>query len=97
MPLNLQERHQPLRIPAGWSAPEFSFGQIVRWEIPNSFIEPSEAWGEIIGLSWWEEAWVYEVLPSADCPLAVAHPYTWGTGDDIETLPAHRLTLMADW
>jgi hypothetical protein len=41
--------------------------------------------------------WVYEVLPSADCPLAVAHPYTWGTGDDIETLPAHRLTLMADW
>jgi hypothetical protein len=97
MPLNLQERHQSLTIPTGWSAPEFFFGQIVRWEIPNSLIEPSSAWGEIIGLSWWQDDWVYEVLPSADCPLAVAHPYTWGTGDDIETLPAFRLTLMADW
>jgi hypothetical protein len=29
MPLNLQERHQSLTIPTGWSAPEFFFGQIV--------------------------------------------------------------------
>jgi hypothetical protein len=94
MPLNLQERHQSLRIPPGWSVPEFSLGQIVSWKIPSPLIKPNEAWGKIIGLCWWQDAWLYEVLPSADCPLAVAHPYTWGTGDDVETLPAHRLTLI---
>jgi hypothetical protein len=96
MTLNLQERHQSVSIPPGWQAPKFQFGQIVRWELPLHCSEPREAWGTIIGLTWHESDWVYEVLPSADCPLAVAYPRTWGTGDDIEVLPAHRLTLKAD-
>jgi hypothetical protein len=95
MTLNLQERHQCLSIPTGWSAPEFQFGQIVRWNASDIVREPYEAWGEIIGLSWWDEHWLYEVLPSSDCPLAIAYPRTWGTGNDIELLSAHRLTLMA--
>ena len=96
MPLNLQERHQSLRIPTGWSVPEFSLGQIVRWEVPLHSLELATAWGQIIGLSFWENSWVYEVLPSRDCPLSLAYPKTWGTGDDIEMLQAEQLTLMAD-
>jgi len=96
MPVNLQERQQFLPLPAGWSAPQFTFGQTVRWEIPNPHLKIGTAWGKIIGLSFWEGEWVYEVLPSSDCrPLAIAHPATWGTGDDLEMLPAERLTLMA--
>jgi hypothetical protein len=50
MPLNLQDRHQSLRIPPGWSAPEFSLGQIVCWKITNPRLKADEAWGQIIGL-----------------------------------------------
>ncbi len=96
MTLNLQERHQSLPIPAGWQAPEFHFGQIVRWKISLRHPEPRQAWGKVIGLVWYGGGWNYEIIASADCPLAVAYPRTWGTGDDIEILPAHRLTLKAD-
>jgi hypothetical protein len=95
MPLNLQERHQFLSIPTGWSVPKFSLGQIVRWEVPGYPLELTTAWGQIIGLSFWEDSWLYEVLPSCDCPLAVTYPATWGTGEDIEMLRAEQLTLMA--
>jgi hypothetical protein len=94
MPLNLQERHQTLRIPPGWSAPEFSLGQIVSWKITNPHLKADEAWGQIIGLSWWEDTWLYEILPSPNCPLAVAYPKTWGIGNDVEALRADRLTLI---
>jgi len=95
MPVNLQERQQFLSLPTGWSAPQFTFGQTVRWEISNPRLKADTAWGKIIGLTFWESDWVYEVLPSPDCPLAIAYPATWGTGNDIEVLFAERLTLMA--
>jgi hypothetical protein len=96
MPLNLQERHQSLRIPTGWSVPEFSLGQIVSWDVSGYPRKLGTAWGQIIGLSFWEDRWVYEVQPSPDCPLSLAYPKTWGTGDDIEMLKAEELTLIAD-
>jgi len=43
MPLNLQERHQSLTIPTGWSVPKFSLGQIVRWEVPGYSLELTTA------------------------------------------------------
>jgi hypothetical protein len=95
MPLNLQERHQFLSIPTGWSLPKFSLGQIVHWEVPGYPLGLTTAWGQIIGLSFWEDSWLYEVLPSRECPLALTYPATWGTGEDIETLRAEQLTLMA--
>ena len=95
MPLNLQERHQFLSIPTGWSLPKFSLGQNVRWEVPGYPLELTTAWGQIIGLSFWEDSWLYEVLPSRECPLALTYPATWGTGEDIEMLRADQLTLMA--
>jgi hypothetical protein len=95
MPVNLQERQQFLPLPAGWSAPQFTFGQTVCWEVPLHSLELAAAWGQIIGLSFWEDGWLYEVLPSPDCPLAITYPKTWGTGNDIELLFADQLTLMA--
>jgi hypothetical protein len=92
----LQERHQSISIPAGWSAPKFSLGQIVRWQVPGFSPELAGVWGQIIGLSWWEGIWIYEVIPSSNCPLAVTYPATWGTGDDIEMLRAEQLTLMTE-
>ncbi len=94
MPLNLQERHQSLQIPPGWSSPEFSLGQIVSWKIDTHHLQTNEAWGKIIGLTWWEKSWVYDVLPSPNCPLAIAYPQTWGTEEYSETLGADELTLI---
>jgi hypothetical protein len=94
--LNLQKHFQSVKIPTDWSVPKFSFGQVVRWEIPDSRLEVKIAWGQIVGLSFWNNTWFYDVLPSLDCPIAIAYPTTWGTGNDWETLPAERLTLMTE-
>jgi hypothetical protein len=97
MPLNLQERHQFVAIPAGWSVPKFTFGQIVSWDIPqNLHFKANKAWGQIIEMTFYCGSWQYGVTIAPDCPIAVAHPRTWGVGDLIEILHPEQLTLV-DW
>jgi hypothetical protein len=97
MPLNLQERHQSISIPTGWTPPEFSFGQVVVWELPpHPWWKARKLWGQIVEMSFHEGSWHYGVVPAPDCPVALAYPETWGSGEQTEILHPDQLSL-ADW
>jgi hypothetical protein len=97
MPLNLQERHQSISIPAGWLPPEFTFGQTVVWEVSlGSHWKARKAWGQIIEMGFYSDGWQYGVIPASDCPIALAYPETWGKEELTEILRPEQLTL-ADW